>query len=261
MAKPYHNYLLQQGVSTENIACIDKLYDLSQRALWQNRIIFSEFVNPEIRVMTLKAFADSESIVSFGGYTDAEYQLLAFGVNNGKSIEFPITLIHLTYPSKFSQIRHRDLLGALMSLGLRRSAFGDIVIADDSAYFFVLTELADYVLNNLTKVKNVGIKLKAVALSEFAIAANDLHICNLSLASLRADLVLAAAFKLSRAQAQNKIRSGLVKYNYLTLKTNTINLGVGDMISLRGRGRFYLTKIIGQTKKGKFRVEGKITKV
>ncbi len=260
MAKRYHSYLQQIGTSEESIAQIDKLYDLKIRAERQNRTIFSEFVNPEIVYLSRKLWIDSAVFSVFGGYQGAEYQILAFNAFDIRENDYPLKLLKVSYPSKFATISHRDVLGSLMSLGLKRSAFGDIKVKNEYVYFFVLSDFSEYVSQHLSKIKNLGVKIKEVELSEYPSSGDDLKVCNLTVSSLRIDVILAGAFNLSRNKASSQILSGLVKHNYMLTKNNNIILNEGDMLSFRGKGRFYLTEISGKSKKGKIRLKGKITK-
>ena len=53
-----------------------------------------------------------------------------------------VTLKAMCHPMDIS---HRDVLGALMSLGVKREIFGDITLTDDAIYIEVDEKMASYV--------------------------------------------------------------------------------------------------------------------
>src|SRR5699024_10494524 len=42
--------------------------------------------------------------------------------------DFQLSLLEATYPVKFAQIEHKDVMGAFLSLGIERKKLGDIVV-------------------------------------------------------------------------------------------------------------------------------------
>ncbi|MDF2858128.1 MAG: RNA-binding protein, partial [Neobacillus sp.] len=66
--------------------------------------------------------------------------------------DFQIILFEINYPTKFVTIEHPKVLGTLMSLGLKRCKFGDILIKGDKVQFLVSKEINDYIKNNLESI-------------------------------------------------------------------------------------------------------------
>ncbi|MFD1360263.1 YlmH family RNA-binding protein [Lentibacillus salinarum] len=164
---------------------------------------------------------------------------------------FQLTLLQGSYHTKFVTLSHRDVMGAFMSLGIKRQKLGDIIVEDGLIQIMTADEIAPYVLTNLTDIKHTTIKLEEEPLlsaleREINWVESD-HIVS----SLRLDTVVKAIYRLSRKEAAEMITKGNVKVNYKVTDDRKFVLETGDMLSLRGKGRSKLIRINGRTKKDK----------
>lgn len=146
-------------------------------------------------------------------------------------------------------LTHRDVLGALMGLGLRRDAVGDILVGDRFAVIFVLEELSRYLLDNLTSAGRHHLKTERIDPSTVVIPPQKLREIHVTVSSLRLDSVLSAAFHLSRAEAADAIRSGQAAIHALTCLKPDAAVREGDDLSLRGRGKLRILQVQGRTRK------------
>jgi RNA-binding protein YlmH len=168
--------------------------------------------------------------------------------------EFQINLFEIHYPSKFVTIEHRHVLGTLMSLGLKRGKFGDILTKDGQCQFFAAKEISDYIKNHVETIGRAGVKLIETNI-ENAISTNVLMVeSDLTVSSLRLDTVISGIYHVSRQKSQLFIQQGLVKVNWTLTENPSFECGVGDMISVRGSGRAKILAIEGKTKKEKWRI-------
>ena len=101
----------------------------------------------------------------FGGISDSERKraLIMPDYFVPSNQEFQIDLFEIDYPIKFVSIEHPQVLGSLMSLGLKRGKFGDIVIKDGRVQFFTATEISDYIKMNLESIGRASIRLNSVS--------------------------------------------------------------------------------------------------
>ncbi|CAH2713337.1 hypothetical protein BACCIP111895_00472 [Neobacillus rhizosphaerae] len=168
--------------------------------------------------------------------------------------EFQISLFEINYPTKFVTIEHRQVLGTLMSLGLKRGKFGDILIKDGRIQFFAAKEVIEYIKSNVESIGKAGVKLVETSLGE-AISAKELWEENdLTVASLRLDTVISGIYHISRQKSQTFIQQGLVKVNWTLSENPAFHCEISDMISVRGYGRAKIIGIDGKTKKEKWRI-------
>jgi RNA-binding protein YlmH len=168
--------------------------------------------------------------------------------------EFQISLFEIHYPTKFVTIEHRQVLGTLMSIGLKRGKFGDILNKDGKCQFFAAKEISDYIKSNVETIGRAGVKLSETDIKN-AIPINELLLeSELTVSSLRLDTVISGIYHVSRQKSQLFIQQGLVKVNWTLTENPSFECGVGDMISVRGYGRVKILAIEGKTKKEKWRI-------
>jgi len=168
--------------------------------------------------------------------------------------DFQICLFEVDYPSKFVTIEHRQVLGTLMSLGLKRGKFGDILMKDGQIQFFSAKEIGDYIKSNVESIGRAGVRLVETNIAHAIMAKELWEEQDFTVSSLRLDTVISAIYRVSRQKSQLFIQSGLVKLNWTLIENPSFTCDVGDMISVRGYGRAKMIGIDGKTKKEKWRI-------
>ncbi|MBS4189148.1 RNA-binding protein [Bacillus sp. FJAT-49705] len=168
--------------------------------------------------------------------------------------DFNISLYEVIYPKKFITIEHPQVLGSLMSTGLIRGKFGDILFQEDRIQFFVTQEIEEYLCIQLESIGRANVNLKKSPLIN-AIQQTD-HWLELSIviSSLRLDTVISAVFNISRQKSQSLIQHGLVKVNWTSIENSAFECRKSDIISVRGFGRTKIIGIEGKTKKDKWKI-------
>ncbi len=188
-----------------------------------------------------------------GGYDDAERKIACFG-----GFDPPIAFIK-TEPKnkKFSDtLSHRDILGALMSLGIKRETLGDILISKDFSVVICLKKIAQYICENLESIRHTSVKciildkLPDNVIEELSEKSEALTVFT---SSLRIDALIAAVFSLSRNDAQKTVSSEKVFSNGRLVTSPSFTISENSQISVRGFGRFYLDCPPAETKKGRLR--------
>ncbi len=216
------------------------------------------FLNPEQRTI-IEALVEQVSaeieVQEYGLVEDSEYAVLRF-VSKGDSgsSDCPVSVIKLTYPKQFAELAHRDVLGTLMSFGLKREMIGDIRTLPGEAYIAVTRELCTHVTERLTRVKNVGVTAVEVEFGAVPDVTHEFKTMTVNLASLRLDSLVAAVTRISRDKAQSLVSSQKVKLNYGVCEDRSKQIKDGDLISIRGYGRYCLGEILGESKKNRLRV-------
>ncbi|MBO8128108.1 MAG: hypothetical protein H0Z39_02770 [Peptococcaceae bacterium] len=153
-----------------------------------------------------------------------------------------------------SRLEHRDYLGALLGLGLRREKLGDCLVLDNGyAVIFVAAEVASFIEQHLDRVGRHTVVIKRLE-GEFQHQPPPPREYKASVASLRLDAIIAAAYHLPRTKAARLIEQGKVRVNWRVRTDPAMRLTEGDMISCRGYGRVWFLRHDGYSKKGKERV-------
>ena len=146
---------------------------------------------------------------------------------------------------------HRDILGSLMSLGIKRCKVGDIVI-NDRAYFEIKNEITPYILSNLLKIKNKNVK-PYIYDGEIEKTYNFSELF-LTVSSLRADCIVGSIAKLSRENAKEYILAGNLTINSKVQDNPAKQISEGDVISLKGYGKYVFPETLGTTKKDRLKI-------
>jgi RNA-binding protein YlmH len=252
---------VEDGMNQEEQQFQKRIADIAQRAYMENRYYNTRFLNEAEQELVLQMRNQLPvDIVLDGGFSLAERKLCLFGSEEmyGYAMELPIALLHITPVSrKFGEeLGHRDVLGAVMNLGIERELIGDILIKDKEAYLFCMESMADYIMNSLGKIRHTIVTLTKVALSEVeTLSLVSGKTVGVLVPSLRLDAVVASVYHLSRQQAQLLIRERKVMVAGRVNENNSGSLKDGVMVSVRGKGRFFYEGVQYQTKKGKYQIQ------
>ena len=224
--------------------------ELAQRAEARYCTIFSDFLNAD-EISILLSIRFNTKYFLWGGYDGAERRVAAFGENCENS-EFPLTVIKIKPKSpKFAEkLTHRDFLGSLMGLGIKRETIGDIIISENVGYIIWLSRIADYILQNLGSVRRTSVCCEIVeSLPEDAKSVPEES--SIAVASARLDVLIAAVYGLSRNAVKEYFLSGRVFVNSRLNENFSHIPKTGDIISVRGKGRFVFKGVSGKTRKNR----------
>lgn len=228
-----------------------RLDELARRAAYTGLSTCSKFLEPALERDCAYAAGEAGVRVTFaGGYADAERRLAVFAAADAVEAEPPIVCLRLSWNARYGAPGHRDLLGAVMGLGIAREETGDIVVGEGEAFLFALEEIADYICANLDGAGRTKLRVERAA-GDVVLPEPEGVQLRETVASERLDAVLAAGYNLSRAEAQRLIRSGLVKLNHVVETHTDARLAEGDLISARGHGRLKILQFLGQTRRGR----------
>ena len=240
---------------TEEQVLMGRLRDLAKRAYEKNIYTYSSFLSlPEQSI--LDGMAKELSFIPyelFGGHEMAERKVVGFGSEElfGYPGRFPVTILKVTPAiEKFGEeLNHRDYLGSLMNLGIRRDTIGDILVKGKTGFIFCADEVSEFIRENLVKIRHTqvsceiiedDIELKPTLIDE-----------SYPVSSMRLDVIIAAACKLSRKETLSYFERNEVQLNSRVTTENAVNLKPGDVFSVRGKGKFILESIGGTTKRGR----------
>ncbi|MGL5050971.1 MAG: YlmH/Sll1252 family protein [Fusobacteriaceae bacterium] len=167
-------------------------------------------------------------------------------------IFFPVKFFIIDGQNKFSKLQHKDFLGAIMALGIKREVIGDVLVKDSICYGIIQEKHFNFLQENVTSVGKVPVKVEETF--ENNIPELQFSEIILTLASLRFDIFVSEITNKSRNEAQNMVEKGEILLNYEVEKKNSKELLVGDIITIRGVGKFIFHKELGENKKGKLKV-------
>lgn len=193
------------------------------------------------------------SMTLWGGYELAERKIIFFKpIGVGEDYPAPISLLSVKpLMKKFSEpLTHRDYLGALMNLGISRAKTGDIILQESETYLIVSEGIADFICENLTRIRHTSVACKQVSWQAFSYVQKTREITG-SIASVRLDTVIGLAFSQSRSRLTGYISDERVLVNGKVITSNAYSLKENDLVSVRGLGKFRYKGTGAVTKKGR----------
>lgn len=226
---------------------------------WQRGIVTcSDFLNlNELNILhTIPKNTLSCGYKTFGGYAYSERQMAAFLPDAFCcDYNYPIRAVRIRPSAKkfAEELTHRDYLGAILNLGMERSKLGDILVVDDGAIVFAEQKMAPFICENLTRIRHTTVTVTEEDVSDISYTPKLEEIAG-TVASVRLDTLLALAFGSSRSKLVALIEGGKVFVNGRLMTTNSYQIKEGDIVSVRGMGRFQYEGIRSQTKKGRYYV-------
>ena len=190
----------------------------------------------------------------WGGHENAERAVLGIFADfeDPENEAFPIAALTFTY-RKEDQLSHRDFLGALMNLMIKRESIGDILVGEGLAVVFIQRKLASLVINEVTKIGRTGVKIQEDTPLGLPEGKGFVDLSG-TVSSLRLDCIISLITKLSREKAADLIKSGSVSVMFSPCEDITFQVEQGTKISIRGYGRFILAELGGHSKKGRLHV-------
>lgn len=237
-----------------------KLLDLAEVTLKNRKYKVSEFLDPYGLSIaeTIAAHYDRLSLETNGGYPGAERVKAAFVdtdfLEYADTFDFSLEAVLIKWDGRYYRLTHRDVLGALMALGIKREVLGDIIMAGEQCYVIADAAMAAYIVQNLVEVGQAAVSASLVSLDDIPEKEEKVKEIRATVASLRLDAVAASGFGTSRTRMAEDIAAAKVKINWQEAKSPSQSVKVGDVISMRGRGRVEVIEVPGQTKKGRYSV-------
>lgn len=239
-----------------------RLLDLAKRSYNSGIYTFSGFLSMADISVYLEMSRELSFVPSmaFGGGEDCERKMVRFGSEEtlGYEVEFPIAVLKISpLIPKFSEpLSHRDFLGALMNLGIERDKMGDVLVRENEAFLYCEDSLSEFICENLTRVRHTSVLTKRIESPEDmpkTIKQEE----SINVASERIDAVIAKLYNLSRNESAQLFIEGKVYVNGRLMENESRKLAAGDVISVRGFGKFEFAELGGLSKKGRLYVKVK----
>lgn len=226
--------------------------ELYNRANQNYYPVFSDFLNLEEQSVLAKSYLPC---VLYGGYEGAERVVAGFGDNVCEQ-DFPIRCVEIKPVNKkfADKLSHRDFLGGLMNLGIKRELLGDIIIFENSAYLFCLDKISNYIKDNLSRVRHTTVEVNEVDTPPVK-AVEPKGAEEMVIASLRVDVAVCQVYNLSRNECAKLFETDKVFINSRKLESRSYQLKEGDTVSVRGYGRFQFLSVVRKTKKDRLVAE------
>lgn len=228
-----------------------RLWETIEAAFSGRPVVSNEFYTPGIWAVLEEQSGALPPDAGFYNFMDCDRRLFASPLHLAQA-KIRILEVRNSYPAR--PLAHRDYLGALMNLGVRREKFSDLLIAEDKCYIPMIPEILEYILENLVKVGNNGVTLREADPAELSVIKRAYEEVLVLVPSLRLDALVSEITKKSRSQSEELVKSGQVLLNYRENKNRSESVKTGDILTIRGFGKFRVGTMAGESKKGRLRL-------
>ncbi|WP_024834721.1 RNA-binding protein [Ruminiclostridium josui] len=251
------NELLKMVSKLEDRVLVSRLLDKVEQCHYSS-FAYTDFLSP-YEASVAKKVLDRVKDVFYklaGGYEGAERTIVVISsdfIEEDIPYNTPISLLRIT-PVIENKLSHRDYLGSLLGLGIKREKIGDILVSEKFADVFVVDKIAEYILYNLDKIGNVKVQCQECDIYQFTPPHKKERSISTTVASLRVDSVASSGFGLSRTKIMDYFKAQRVNVNWELVQSPSKMLAEGDVISIRGMGRIVLEKVLGNTRKDRISI-------
>ena len=230
--------------------------DLVLRAQKSCIPVYTDFLSYNEQLIAERIVKEfSTSFKFFGGYPDAENAILCiYCTCEPENNDFPINCLRIVTNNKRASLTHRDYMGAIMSLGIERSVFGDIIIKQSEAFCFVQQRISDFFIDNLESVGREKCNISLVQRDFNIETVNRFSEFNAIISSDRLDCFVAVICSLSRGSSVELIKKGLVSVNGLIITDQSKRILENDRIVIRGYGKYIIGPCDGKTRKDRLKI-------
>lgn len=245
----------------ENKLLISKITDKIRFCEMKNKIQATHFLD-QMEQKIVEKFLKSQRIHNYfftGGFEEAERKILVIYpeklidiVSNINLNEY-LNIIRITLPNDVQgEYSHRNYLGGLMKLGISREKIGDILVDNNGADILIMPEMQKFLLSNIPSlIRFSKSKIEQIDLQKLRKPEIQTHIIKITVSSMRLDNIVAELAKCSRGKANEILEQERVLVNYEMIQKSSKEIKENDIITIRGRGRFVIKEIIGNTRKGR----------
>ncbi|MBR4859309.1 MAG: hypothetical protein IKU08_09030 [Clostridia bacterium] len=213
---------------------------------------------PDVRMIFYGVFEGAERCIAvfLPEYIGAENtEELAEYFNENPS-DNPLAVIAVEKDKFSPDLSHRDYLGALMGLGIRREFTGDINVEKSGCKMAVVSKIAPFIIDNMDKAGRGTLRAKIIPANQVSDGTKAAGVADsFTVSSMRLDSVVKNAFRVSRTEAANAVEGGTVFVNDVECLKPDKKIGAGDKIVFRRKGRIIINSCSSVSKKGRIIVE------
>ena len=253
--------LLKDYKKQEDKLCLSQVLDKIEISLKREKIEYTDFLDM-YQVSLVENFLRKIQFQNFklyGGYEDAERKVLItfpekFADNMlEKNYDKILKVVRIQLPEEEKgKYSHRNYLGGIVKLGLKREKVGDILVGEEGADIITVSDFADVLktqLPSLTRFENAKIEIEKIQnVRKLEIKVEEVSII---VPSLRLDNIVSDLARTSRSKASEIIAQERVFVNGQNETKNSKQVKCGDIVTIRGKGRFVIKEFTGTTRSGR----------
>lgn len=244
----------------EERAFVDRAQEWIERSAELHELRRTDFLDPrqQFIISTLCSRNGMVNIQFDGGYEAAERKraLIAPDYRDLEYEDAELSVLQVTSQAeKFHELDHGDFLGALLGLGIKRDRIGDIHLHDSFCHIVVADQMSQFLDISLRQVHRLHVLTDVLPIDKLQPVQQRLEELSFTVASMRLDGIASDAYRISRSKIVDPIKAGRCRVNWKAVEDPSAQLQAGDVVSIKGLGRFKVLEVDGVTKKGRIRVK------
>lgn len=253
--------LLKDYKKQEDKICLSQVLDKIEFSKTREKIEYTDFLDM-YQVSLVENFLrkiNFKTYQLYGGYEEAERRVLIVYPEkyNEKMIEKNydkmLKIVRISLPEEEKgKYSHRNYLGGIVKLGLKREKVGDIIVYEEGADIITLEDFSTILkqeLPSLTRFENSRIEIESIQnLQKREVKVEQVKIM---VPSLRLDNFVSDLARTSRSKAVQIMEQERVFVNGQNEKKASKQVKLGDIITIRGKGRFIIKEFDGTTRSGR----------
>ena len=252
------NSYIEHIKDNEQVIVMRKILDKLEKVIEYHIVECTDFLDP-YQQQLCQSFLNRFQEINYhedGGYEEAERKsIIIYPFYKEKTtLESKIVAIQIKGTSKFNEMTHRDVLGAILGLGIKREKIGDITISENSSQVLIHKEMLDFLVLNFKNVNQQSIKITEIEPNKIDKGIEEFEDVAVTISSCRLDVFISTSTNMSRKNSLKYVEGGKVKVNWKPIFRSSYEIKEGDLISIRGFGRFKFLKDLGVTKKERRRI-------
>ena len=259
--------ILNKYINDDDRLLVSKLLDKIEFVNKRNSVEHTDFLDMRQRQLLERVMLELKisNYVATGGYKTAERTVLVIYPEKLEEIikndQFDYNtifeVVRINLPNELKGIySHRDYLGAIIKIGMKREKVGDIITSKDGADLIVLKESEKYIISGLKELTRFSKAIfQSWGIEKLNIEEPKTQLIDIIIPSMRIDSIVSEIIRTSRAKAVTIIKEERVFINHELVTKGAKEVKENDMITVRGKGRFKIGKIINNTRKGNLVLE------
>ena len=253
--------LLKDYKRQEDKICLSQILDKIEFSKIREKIEITDFLDM-YQVSLVENFFRKikfDNYKLYGGYDESERKIVMIYPEKydekmlEKNYSKILKIVRVILPEdEHGKYSHRNYLGGIVKLGLNREKVGDILVANEGADIITVENFANILkeqLPSLTRFQNSEIMIEDIQnLKKKEIKVEEVKII---VPSLRLDNIVSDLAKTSRSKAVQIIAQERVFINGQNETKPSKQLKLNDVVTIRGKGRFVIKELAGNTRSGR----------
>lgn len=243
----------------ENDLLIAKVLDKKKICNSKNKITYTDFLN-EKEQRVIEKNVKLENAFFYGVNENADRKILVFYPEKlteelvRKSLKNVLSGIRIILKNdQKGNYEHKNYLSALIKIGIDRGKIGDILVDDYGADIIVFDMNKEFIiqsLSELTRFRKANIDI--IPIDDIKQKIDRFEESTIIVSSMRIDNIVAELAGCSRTNADEYINSEKVFVNYETVLKVSKTIFEGDIVTIRGKGKFRIDGLVRNTRNNRF---------